>query len=687
MRHTMRLIGWFVTNVVLMTLVLLAADWVLDGVVIRGWQPAALVALSLTIVQWALWGPINAIARRFSSLLFPVLIFVLSGVLVLLAIELSNRLGANVQVNGLGAGIWLAVWVTAGMAIVNTLFSLDDRTGYDLFVLHPLRHTYRNVPKHDKPGLIFLEIDGLSEPILNQAIDNGHMPNLARWIQQEGYQITHWEPDLSSQTSASQAGILLGDNTGIPAFRWWDKPTGTLMVSSKMSTAHAIEQRLSRGDGLLVHNGASRWNAFSGDAPDTLLTFSTIGDPTREPSNAYLAYFANPFTFTRAITLTLIDVVRERWQAWRQARENVLPRVHRGWKYAFTRAGTTSLMQEASKFIVACDMLRGVPSAYITFFGYDEVAHHSGIDRPDVWGVLKRLDNDFEWLKEVSRDAARPYEIVVLSDHGQSMGETFLQRYGKTLGDLVEELMSPGAKVTSVLEEAEGAGYVNVAVGQAINDESRTARLLKRVMQRRMENGEPVIGESAVVTGPKDATAESDAIVLASGNLGVISFPKLAHRLRLEELSALYPNLVKRLVDHPGVSIALVDTEQEGPVIIGKHGVYYLADDRFEGENPLAPFGPTAARHLLRESRFENCPDIVVISQFDPATNDVAAFEELVGNHGGLGGWQQRPFVLHPARFAAPDAPIVGTSELHALLKTWVASAQGEDPAAAARVR
>jgi uncharacterized membrane protein YvlD (DUF360 family) len=682
-----RLVVWFVANSLLMTLTLLVADRVLDGVVITGWQTALLAAFSLTVVQWAFWAPLNALARRLSALLFPVLIFILSGLLVLAAVALSQRFGARIQVDGLGAAIWLSVWVTGAMSLIGAMFSLDDRTGYDLLVLRPLREVYKGVPRQTEPGVIFLEIDGLSEPILRRAIDDGHMPNFARWIREDGYAITPWEPDLSSQTSASQAGILLGDNTGIPAFRWWDKPSGSLMVSSTIHTARALEQRLSSGDGLLIRNGASRWNAFSGDAPDTLLTYSTIGEASREPSNAYLAYFANPFTLTRALVLTLADVARERWEAWRQTRENVLPRVHRGWKYAFTRAGTTSLMQEASKFIVASDMLRGVPSAYVTFFGYDEVAHHSGIDRPDVWGVLRNLDRDFAWLRDVSCDAARPYEIVVLSDHGQSMGPTFLQRYGLSLGDLVQQLLRPGAKVSALLNEAESSGYVNVALGQAMQDDSRTANLLRRIMQRKLQDGEPVIGENPLVTGPKDATAESDAVVLASGNLGVISFPKHPKRLTLEEMSGYYPDLVKNLVAHPGISIALVETEQYGPVVFGKHGVYYLRDDQFDGENPIAPFGPTAARHLLRESRFENCPDIVVVSEFDPETGEVAAFEELVGNHGGLGGWQQRPFVLHPPRFQPPAAPIVGTGDLHRLFKSWIASVQGDDPHGAAGIR
>ena len=98
--------------------------------------------------------------------------------------------------------------------------------------------------------MLFLEIDGLAraDPA------PGHRRRVhadAQALDRRGsHRLLAWEPDLSSQTSASQAGILLGDNTGIPAFRWYDKPAGKLMVSSKMETAKELERRLSSGEGF-----------------------------------------------------------------------------------------------------------------------------------------------------------------------------------------------------------------------------------------------------------------------------------------------------------------------------------------------------------------------------------------------------------------------------------------------------
>ena len=88
--------------------------------------------------------------------------------------------------------------------------------------------------------------------------------------------------------------------------------------------------------------------------------------------------------------------------------------------------------------------------------------------------------------------------------------------------------------------------------------------------------------------------------------------------------------------------------------------VNYLDEDRVEGEDPLAPFGPNAADHVRRTDGFPHCADLVVNSTYWPEFGEVAAFEELVGSHGGMGGTQSFPFVLHPADLAWPEEEVVG---------------------------
>jgi putative membrane protein len=144
-----------------------------------------------------------------------------------------------------------------------------------------------------------------------------------------------------------------------------------------------------------------------------------------------------------------------------------------------------------------------------------------------------------------------------------------------------------------------------------------------------------------------------------------------------EQIEESFPEMLPGLASHPGIGFIMVRSAQDGPVAIGPRGVYYLGQDRYEGENPLAAFGPNAVRHLCRTDSFEDAPDILVNSFYDPIKNEGAAFEELIGFHGGMGGWQTQPFVLYPSSLPGPTEPIVGAEQLHHLMKNWVPTDDG----------
>ena len=263
---------------------------------------------------------------------------------------------------------------------------------------------------------------------------------MARWLADDGYELTEWETDLSSQTGASQAGILLGSNEDITAFRWVEKESGRTMTCSKPDDCAEIETRRSTGVGLLRDGGASRGNLLSGEADHLILTVSRLAEEKRS-NPGYRAFFANGFNVTRVLVLFFCEVhprVDRRRSA--RARRDVRPRGHRGGIYPFMRAAMCVIVRDLIVFGVISDMMRGRPAVYATFSSYDEVAHHSGLERSDTLEALRKLDQQFGRIERARRYAARPYEIVVLSDHGQTQGATFLQRNGYSLADLVEPL-------------------------------------------------------------------------------------------------------------------------------------------------------------------------------------------------------------------------------------------------------
>jgi hypothetical protein len=169
-----------------------------------------------------------------------------------------------------------------------------------------------------------------------------------------------------------------------------------------------------------------------------------------------------------------------------------------------------------------------------------------------------------------------------------------------------------------------------------------------------------------------------EVVTLASGNLGLVSFPRIPHRVTLEELEESYPAVIPTLREHPGVAFMLVRSAEHGAVVIGKSGTHYLDEDRVEGEDPLAPFGENAARKAKRTDGFPHVADIMVNSFFDPVTEEGCAFEELISFHGGMGGPQTQPFILHPAQLESPAEPLVGAEAVHRLLRGWRTELEGQ---------
>jgi hypothetical protein len=181
---------------------------------------------------------------------------------------------------------------------------------------------------------------------------------------------------------------------------------------------------------------------------------------------------------------------------------------------------------------------------------------------------------------------------------------------------------------------------------------------------------------------PKNDVSDRQVVVMGSGNLGLIYLMDERRRLTLEEIEERHPNLIPALREHPHVGWLLVRSAKDGAVALSGSGVRYLADDRVDGEDPLAHFSPTAAGHLRRTDGFADVADIMVGSFYDPQLDEGCAFEELISFHGGLGGPQTRPFLLYPTSFPLPAEQIVGAAAVHGLLRGWRQQLQGGGGAA-----
>ncbi|KKZ69067.1 phage holin family protein [Streptomyces showdoensis] len=627
---------------------------------------AALGAGAFGLLSALVWPLIVRALLLVPALVLGLLVFFLNGSLLLVALWLTpdGRGTAAPQTAVLVAAVMSAV-----ASATSTALAVRDDEAYRrrLYRLADRKRPRIARGPEPAPGTVFLQLDGVGHRVLGDAVADGLMPTVADWLATT-HRVAPWRTDWSSQTGASQLGILHGSNEDVPAFRWYEKDTGRLMVSNRPASAVELQRRAVErtGDGgLLTLDGASRGNLFSGGADQLALVLSMAARRGRRnrSRSGYFAYFSDPANAVRTAGSFVTETLREIVQSTRARLRRESPRVSRGGLYPLVRAFATVIERDVVVSAVMGDMLAGRTAVYADLVAYDEVAHHSGPHGHDTDQVLRRLDRSLALIAQVAEHAPRPYRIVLLSDHGQSPGETFESAYGLTLRDLVRA--GCGLPVPRRVRRTRSGSEARDAAKDALRG------ALHRSLDEAAEQGEEGAEAAAVA-----AARAPEPLVLASGNLGLISFPGVPHRMTREEIERLHPALLRTLAHHPGIGFLLVASEEHGSVVLARDGVEVpvaeLTDD-----GPLAVFGPGAADAVRRTDGFPHVADIMVNSMYDPATGTVHAFEEQIGSHGGLGGEQAHPFLLWPRELTGPPAEIVGAEQVHRVLRGWLREAEG----------
>src|SRR4051794_21340199 len=253
------------------------------------------------------------------------LVLAADALLLLLA---ARALPHDVHVGNFGDALLASLLIAAVSMALQVLLGTNDDTEYAVRVTRRIARRLGAREATDTPGIVFLEIDGLALPVLRAAMRDGSAPSMARWITDEDYRLTAWETAFPTQAGASQAGILLGSNDDIPAFRWVEKERSLMMVCSSPADCAEIERRHA-GHGLLADGGASRGNLLSGEAEECILTVSRT-EAERGANQGYRAFLANGFNITRALVLFTWEILLEVTASVRATRRDVRPRGHRG---------------------------------------------------------------------------------------------------------------------------------------------------------------------------------------------------------------------------------------------------------------------------------------------------------------------------------------------------------------------
>ncbi len=676
---------------------------VVGGVHVRS-TPVLLTALASGVV--VLEAVISPVLRRLASLGSVALALVLGVVaqVALLAVVLFWAVGDP----GLGwQGTGTVLLVAAGfLALGRWLVGATDSgyvvgaaTGRTGRLMTAQRRSALRAAGEDTRGLLVVQLDGVSAPVLRQAIEAGQAPNLARWIG-TSHTLTQWWATIPSTTPASMAGILHCDDEQVPAFRWWDRPSGRLLAASRPADSRLVEGRFPPGQGLLRGGGTAISTTYGGEAEHAYLTISRAAGSRGLGSGAtYFSFFARPFLLPGALVLTLGEMVKEVYQAHRQKVRGVEPRISRAGSYVVVRGITNVLMRKLNLSLVAQEMAAGRPIVFVDFVDYDEIAHHAGPERPEALRALEGLDAVLGALRDVARGCVREYELVVLSDHGQSLGATFEQVSGHMLGDRVAGLMhgagagdededddgltererasrpvvpedegsqrpGPGegpregagevaggdGDVTRVERSAgEEWGPVNALVASVLARWGRVDRVV--LGPDRRAGSHPGARDDSRARGVETTRSLPELALTAGGNLAMVWFPRMPDRPGLGEIVRSWPRLVPGLVATPGVGLVMVTSSDGSPLALGRSGARSLTTGEVDGDDPLVGYPLRTAADLARLHGLRHCGDVVVISEVDDRGR-VLAFEHQVGSHGGVGGQQNQALLVHPREWS-----------------------------------
>ena len=278
---------------------------------------ALLAAIVLGILNVAIrpvliaaFAAVSVIAVTIATLVFQVVSFLI-----------LPRFVDTLVVSGWFAALVASLIYAMATTVFVAIFSISSDDSYFAILVQQLSARGQDVHRSDAPGLVVVQIDGLARQILTRQIQAGRAPHLSGWVRSGRYTLSGWEALLPPTTPASQAGLLHGNNDGIPAFRWYEKDAGRLMVTNHPDDAVVVESRISNGEGLLSNDGASVGNLFSGDAARSYITMATIKDKSQGlgKSTSFYSFFASPNQLSR-----------HPHPVWRRGREGLLPGVTAG---------------------------------------------------------------------------------------------------------------------------------------------------------------------------------------------------------------------------------------------------------------------------------------------------------------------------------------------------------------------
>lgn len=488
-----------------------------------------------------------------------------------------------------------------------------------------------------RPGLIMIQIDGLSQPQFERALDRGELPFLRRLIKREHYQVHSHYSGLPSTTPAVQAELFYGVKGAVPAFSFRDHESRRIVRMFEPDAAARVEA-LHTGHGVdaLLKGGSAYADNYTGGAAETHFCPSSMGwGPTLRAANplVMLAFLLiNLYSFLRVAILFLLELGLASLDFVRG-----LVRGHdfvKELKFIPTRVGISILLRELCVIGGKIDIARGLPIIHINFLGYDEQSHRRGPRSLFAHWTLKGIDDAVARLwRAANHSAWRHYDVWVYSDHGQARVHPYHQTQGYPLAEAV--------RLTFGRLSADTPG---------IRNEGASSVQTQRV---RFLGGKKIQRLFSVLGIDGDAPDEQHPAVTSLGPVAHVYAPRKLNRdesyLVARELARTHKVPLVLNVEGPGGLCARTDEAE-----------YRLPRDLATVFGAQHPFIDSLGEDLIRLCEHPDAGDFVLLGWREGLTP--ITFAEENGAHAGATPEETNGFALLPV-----DAPLA--ERQHAYLR------------------
>ncbi|MEZ6129990.1 MAG: endonuclease/exonuclease/phosphatase family protein [Planctomycetaceae bacterium] len=491
-----------------------------------------------------------------------------------------------------------------------------------------------DVPESHQPGLIVLQLDGLSRRQFEAAIANRRLPFLKRMIDRRYFTRTSFYSGIPSCTPAVQAEVMYGVKGAVPAFQFLHRRSGQVMCMYESDAAQTVVSEQLCDAEPLLKGGASFSNIYSGGCDEARCCIETADLASTfkglNPLKLLLMLCMYSLTLVRIGILAVVECVVAIGDMLRGL-------VTQGdWrseiKFVPSRVLISIVLREWVRVVVKLSIARGTPIVYVNLLGYDEQSHRRGPDSAFAHWGLKGIDGVIRDIFLTARRAdSRDYEVVVFSDHGQEAARIYEFEYGQSVQQAV----------TKALEDTPLAERIVRNVDKAIRRGSYMDQQMRRLMkiQRGRVLPEPITA---------DELAEH-VIVTAMGPIGGVYFP-------VPVTDDAKAEIADRLVNQEHVPLVLYarrapDTDGDTEIMArNSRGLWKLTDDIPAVFGVHHRFAAEACQDLLALCHSPNVGDLVLCG-WDPDQSPVT-FSHENGAHGSIGSEETRGFALFPSALA-----------------------------------